>query len=33
VLGLDMLLGRVEFFAILILVNPATWFARRQSEL
>jgi trk system potassium uptake protein TrkH len=33
VLGLDMLLGRVEFFAILILLNPATWFARRHSEL
>ena len=32
VLGLDMLLGRVEFFAMLILLYPATWLARRQSE-
>jgi len=32
VLGLDMLLGRVEFFAMLVLIYPATWFARRHSE-
>ena len=32
VLGLDMLLGRVEFFAMLILLYPATWLARRHSE-
>lgn len=32
VLGLDMLLGRVEFFAMLVLIYPPTWFARRHTE-
>jgi trk/ktr system potassium uptake protein len=32
VLGLDMLLGRVEFFAMLALLYPATWFARRHAQ-
>jgi trk/ktr system potassium uptake protein len=32
VLGIDMLLGRVEFFAMLVLIYPATWFARRHRE-
>ncbi len=32
VLGIDMLLGRVEFFAMLVLIYPATWFARRHTE-
>ncbi|MCG6876636.1 MAG: TrkH family potassium uptake protein [Betaproteobacteria bacterium] len=32
VLGIDMLLGRVEFFAVLVLIYPATWFARRHTE-
>jgi trk system potassium uptake protein TrkH len=32
VLGVDMLLGRVEFFAMLVLIYPATWFARRHAE-
>lgn len=32
VLAADMLLGRVELVAMLILLYPATWFARRSSE-
>jgi trk system potassium uptake protein TrkH len=32
VLAIDMLLGRVEFFAMLVLLYPATWFARRHTE-
>ncbi len=32
VLGIDMLVGRVEFFAMLVLIYPATWFARRHTE-
>jgi trk/ktr system potassium uptake protein len=32
VLGIDMLIGRVEFFAMLVLLYPATWFARRHTE-
>jgi len=32
VLAADMLLGRVELVAMLILFYPATWFARRTSE-
>lgn len=29
VLCMDMLMGRVEIFAILVLLNPTSWFARR----
>jgi trk system potassium uptake protein TrkH len=32
VLAADMLLGRVELVAMLILFYPPTWFARRSSE-
>ncbi|MCL4799597.1 MAG: hypothetical protein KJ025_08420 [Burkholderiales bacterium] len=32
VLAADMLLGRVEFLAMLVLLQPATWFARRVAE-
>lgn len=32
VLAADMLLGRVEFFAMLALLHPATWLARRVAE-
>ena len=32
VLAADMLFGRVELVAMLILFYPATWFARRSSE-
>jgi len=32
VLAADMLFGRVELVAMLILLYPATWFARRSSE-
>jgi trk system potassium uptake protein TrkH len=32
VLAADMLLGRVELVAMLILFYPATWFARRSAE-
>ena len=32
VLAADMLLGRVELVAMLILFYPATWLARRSSE-
>ncbi len=31
VLCIDMLMGRVEFIAALVLVYPHTWFARRRS--
>jgi trk system potassium uptake protein TrkH len=31
VLGIDMLLGRVEFVAMLVLLYPGTWFGRRRS--
>jgi trk system potassium uptake protein len=32
VLCVDMLMGRVEFIAALVVVFPHTWFARRRSE-
>jgi trk system potassium uptake protein TrkH len=31
VLALDMLLGRVEFIAVLILLHPATWWGKRMG--
>lgn len=31
VLCLDMLLGRVEFIALLVVLNPRTWWGRRRS--
>jgi trk system potassium uptake protein TrkH len=32
VLGVDMLLGRLEIFAWLILLAPGTWIGRRLEE-
>ncbi len=32
VLCIDMLLGRLEFFALLVLVYPRTWFGRRMQS-
>jgi trk system potassium uptake protein TrkH len=32
VLSLDMLLGRLEIMAWLILLAPGTWFGRRMEE-
>ncbi|MCG6860921.1 MAG: TrkH family potassium uptake protein, partial [Chromatiaceae bacterium] len=31
VLGLDMLLGRVEIIALLVVLYPPTWFGRRRT--